>query len=107
VTGGAGFIGSHVADALIARGHAVTVLDDLSGGRLENVPAGAALVHGSITDVSLVNQLFTDSSFDYVYHLAAYARRRPELFHQTVQTTRTTSWAALDVQLGWELEVGS
>ena len=40
VTGGAGFIGSHVADALISRGHEVTVLDDLSGGFRENVPAG-------------------------------------------------------------------
>src|SRR5690606_11938718 len=41
VTGGAGFIGSHVADALVARGYRVHVLDDLSGGRRENVPAGA------------------------------------------------------------------
>ena len=44
VTGGAGFIGSHVADAYIAAGYEVTVLDDLSRGRRENVPAGARLV---------------------------------------------------------------
>jgi UDP-glucose 4-epimerase len=73
VTGGAGFIGSHVAEALIARGHTVTVVDDLSGGFNDNVPRGASFVHGSITDVPLVNEIFKESSFDYVYHLAAYA----------------------------------
>jgi UDP-glucose 4-epimerase len=44
VTGGAGFIGSHVAEALVARGHRVIILDDLSSGRRSNVPAGAELV---------------------------------------------------------------
>jgi UDP-glucose 4-epimerase len=73
VTGGAGFIGSHVADALGRRGHAVTVLDDLSGGYRAHVPAGAGFVQGSVTDAGLVNRLFHESSFDYVYHLAAYA----------------------------------
>ena len=47
VTGGAGFIGSHVADALISRGHCVTILDDLSGGFLENVPPATSFIHGS------------------------------------------------------------
>lgn len=73
VTGGAGFIGSHVAAALVARGHQVVVLDDMSGGFEDNVPAGAALVVGSITDEGLVNQLFDAHRFDYVFHLAAYA----------------------------------
>jgi UDP-glucose 4-epimerase len=73
VTGGAGFIGSHVADALIARGHAVTVLDDLSGGFPENIPAAAALVRGSIADHGLVDRLFGERRFEHVYHLAAYA----------------------------------
>ena len=73
VTGGAGFIGSHVADALLARGHDVTVLDDLSGGFEDNVPQGARFVRGSITDVPLVNDVFQAGRFDYVYHLAAYA----------------------------------
>ena len=73
VTGGAGFIGSHVAEALIRRGHMVTVLDDLSGGKEANVPAGAAFVRGSITDAPLVDRLFAESAFEYVYHLAAYA----------------------------------
>jgi UDP-glucose 4-epimerase len=73
VTGGAGFIGSHVAEALAARGHDVVVLDDMSGGFPENVPAGARLVEGSINDVALVDRLFAGERFDYVYHLAAYA----------------------------------
>ena len=73
VTGGAGFMGSHVADHLLALGHDVVVLDDLSGGFRENVPAKATFVQGSITDHELINRLFDRHSFDYVYHLAAYA----------------------------------
>src|SRR6266850_3104802 len=73
VTGGAGFIGSHVADALITRGHDVTVLDDLSGGFLENVPSAATFVRGSVTDPAVVDRVFAAGRFDHVYHLAAYA----------------------------------
>src|SRR3954469_6917312 len=73
VTGGAGFIGSHVADALITRGHEVTVLDDLSGGFTSNIPAAAARVEGSVTDHALVDRLFAGPRFEPVYHLAAYA----------------------------------
>ena len=73
VTGGAGFIGSHVADELIKRGNRVTILDDLSGGFRENVNAKAEFVQGSIVDNALVNSLFQNNEFDFVYHLAAYA----------------------------------
>ena len=73
VTGGAGFIGAHVGAALIAGGHEVTVLDDLSGGYEVNVPAGASFVKGSVTDASAVDGLFGARRFDYVFHLAAYA----------------------------------
>ena len=73
MTGGAGFIGSHVAEALLRRGCRVTVVDDLSGGVPANVPAGATFVRGSITDAPFVDRLFAESAFDYVYHLAAYA----------------------------------
>lgn len=73
VTGGAGFIGSHVADALIARGDQVVVLDDLSGGFVETVPEKATFVEGSVTDEDLVGSLFETHRFAYVYHLAAYA----------------------------------
>jgi UDP-glucose 4-epimerase len=73
VTGGAGFIGSHVADHLISFGCDVTVLDDLSGGFDDNVNPRAKLVTGSITDVDLVEKLFGEARFDYVFHIAAYA----------------------------------
>ena len=73
MTGGAGFIGSHVADALIARGHDVTILDDLSGGSAGNVPAAAAFVRGSVADHGAVDRLFAERRFEHVYHLAAYA----------------------------------
>jgi UDP-glucose 4-epimerase len=73
VTGGAGFIGAHVTEELVKRGYAVTVLDDLSGGFADNVLPEAELVQGSINDVELINHLFTEKQFDYVFHLAAYA----------------------------------
>jgi UDP-glucose 4-epimerase len=73
VTGGAGFIGSRVADALLVRGHDVTVLDDLSGGFPDNVPAAARLIRGSVADHILVDRVFAERRFDYVFHLAAYA----------------------------------
>jgi UDP-glucose 4-epimerase len=73
VTGGAGFIGSHVAEELVKRGHEVVVLDDLSGGFVDNIVPGIEFIEGSINDVALVNQLFEQKRFDYVYHLAAYA----------------------------------
>jgi len=73
VTGGAGFIGAHVAEELVGRGHDVTVLDDLSGGFIANVPNGARFVQGSINDVLLVDTLFEQWRFEYVFHLAAYA----------------------------------
>jgi UDP-glucose 4-epimerase len=73
VTGGAGFIGSHVCDELLLMGHEVVVLDDLSGGFAENVPAGARFVQGDILDDALVDRLFAENRFDHVFHLAAYA----------------------------------
>jgi UDP-glucose 4-epimerase len=73
VTGGAGFIGSHVAEHLIDMGHRVVVLDDRSGGYKDNVPSSAVFVHGSILDHTLINSIFDEYYFDYVYHLAAYA----------------------------------
>jgi len=73
VTGGAGFIGSHVAASCVAAGHHVVVLDDLSGGFPDQVLPSARLVEGSVTDVALLQRLFAEYRFDYVYHMAAYA----------------------------------
>jgi UDP-glucose 4-epimerase len=73
VTGGAGFMGAHVARALLDGGHEVVVLDDLSGGFVENVDERARFVEGSICDHALVDRLFAEERFERVYHLAAYA----------------------------------
>jgi UDP-glucose 4-epimerase len=73
VTGGAGFIGSHVADRLIERGARVVVFDDLSGGFRRNVPAAAEFRQGSIADPKAVDALFDEFGFRWVFHLAAYA----------------------------------
>jgi len=71
VTGGAGFIGSHVADAYLRRGDRVWIVDDLSSGRLENVPADATFVQMSIGDPEL-EAVFRDAGgFDVINHHAA------------------------------------
>lgn len=71
VTGGAGFIGSHVAAFLLKKGHEVLILDDLSGGFENNLPTNAAFIKISINeDLTTVFQNFRP---DIVYHLAAYA----------------------------------
>ncbi|MBV8203024.1 MAG: GDP-mannose 4,6-dehydratase [Acidobacteria bacterium] len=105
VTGGAGFIGSHLARRLLARGDRVTVLDDFNDfydparkrrnvARLAAMPRGAAgaatparpagadrftLVEGDIRDAALVERLFAGGAFDAVVHLAARAGVRPSL----------------------------
>ncbi len=73
VTGGAGFIGSHVAKYCLDMGHEVIVLDDLSGGYRDHVPAEATFIEGSVNDEEIVGKIFKSAKVDYVYHLAAYA----------------------------------
>ncbi len=70
VTGGAGFIGSHVAEALIGRGHEVVILDDLSTGRKENVPTGAELVVADIRSPEAA-ELIADRRVEVLVHHAA------------------------------------
>jgi UDP-glucose 4-epimerase len=74
ITGGAGFIGSHLADRLMKDGHRVTVLDNLSTGRCENIASHIAsnefsFVEGSVLDQRLVESLVEEA--EYVFHLAA------------------------------------
>ncbi|MFD3437630.1 UDP-glucose 4-epimerase GalE [Streptomyces sp. NPDC058685] len=70
VTGGAGYVGSVVAQHLLEAGHEVTVLDNLSTGFREGVPAGAAFVEGDIRDAAK----WLDDSFDAVLHFAAFSQ---------------------------------
>jgi UDP-glucose 4-epimerase len=69
VTGGAGFIGSHLARAILAGGRRVTVLDNLSVGRRDAVPEAARFVHGDVRDAAAVREALT--GVDCVMHLAA------------------------------------
>jgi UDP-glucose 4-epimerase len=74
ITGGAGFIGSHLCERLISEGHTVTVMDDFSTGRAQNLAQlegneGFTLIEGTILDTQLLNTLVSDS--DYIFHLAA------------------------------------
>lgn len=73
ITGGAGFIGSHLAEGLIARGDRVVVLDNLSTGNRANVPQGAVLVEGDVTDPSTVDRVVGSEPFDAVLHVAGQA----------------------------------
>ncbi|MDO9486223.1 MAG: UDP-glucose 4-epimerase GalE [Actinomycetota bacterium] len=71
VTGGAGYIGSHVVRELLASGRAVVVLDDLSSGHASRVPAGVAFVQADVADGQAVTQVLQDHAIDGVVHLAA------------------------------------
>ncbi len=75
VTGGAGFIGSHLVDALIAEGHDVVVVDDLSAGKMENVNPAATFHKLDICDPSLAD-LIHESKPDAIYHQAAHVNLR-------------------------------
>ncbi len=71
VTGGAGFIGSHIVDALIAKGHTVTVFDDLSSGKEAQINPLATFVKGDIRNAESLETLFKTTPFEAVFHLAA------------------------------------
>ena len=69
VTGGAGFIGSHLVDKLVGQGHTVIVIDNLSGGKMENLNSQADFHNLDICDLEKIKPLFED--VDFVFHLAA------------------------------------
>ncbi|MFC1942397.1 SDR family oxidoreductase [Chloroflexota bacterium] len=105
VTGGAGFIGSHLVERLVEMGYQTIVVDDLSTGKMENIEAvlgsdRVEFVQGSVTDPSLLNTLFKGSS--YVFHLAAIASvpqsiENPRASHEVnVNGTLNTLLAARD-----------
>ena len=96
VTGGAGFIGSHLTDALLASGHKVCVLDNLSTGRRVNVDHRAQFVEGDITDSSLLHELARGASC--IFHLAAVAsvQRSNEDWLGTHRVNQTGTIAVFD-----------
>lgn len=69
ITGGAGFIGSHLADALLSQGHKVTIIDNLSSGTKEFIPAGAHFIEKDIRED--LSSVFSENHFDVIYHEAA------------------------------------
>lgn len=78
VTGGAGFIGSHIVDALVMQHHTVTVVDDLSSGKQENVPAGVELVRQDIRSPRM-KDVWRDFRPQFVFHLAAQKNIRTSI----------------------------
>ena len=77
VTGGAGFIGSHLSERLLQRGYRVRVLDNLSFGRREWVPEGAEFIEGDIQDISDCRRVCQGVSG--LFHMAAMSRAGPSL----------------------------
>ncbi|GBD61274.1 MAG: NAD-dependent epimerase/dehydratase family protein [Tetragenococcus koreensis] len=75
VTGGAGFIGSNLVNVLVEEGHTVTIVDDLSMGKKDNIVYSKAVhfIEGSVTDKELMNGLLMNETFDYIFHFAAIA----------------------------------
>jgi UDP-glucose 4-epimerase len=94
VTGGAGFIGSSIADQLVADGHDVVVLDDLSTGHAENIPATAELVKGDIADEAAVRRAV--EGCEVVFHQAAHRAVFRSVEHP-IQTDRANVGGTLTV----------
>src|SRR6185295_17640900 len=90
VTGGAGFIGSHLAEELLQRGRRVRIVDDLSTGKRANIPAGADLLQGDVVD--LAEAAVTDA--EDVYHLAAMASV-PRSISEPLRSHRATAQSTL------------
>ncbi len=81
VTGGAGFIGATTAAALLDAGHEVVVLDDLSRGHRDAVPAGARFVEADVTDATAIAPVVADDGFDACVHFAALIEAGESMQH--------------------------
>ncbi|OJI06306.1 hypothetical protein BK004_04030 [bacterium CG10_46_32] len=79
VTGGAGFIGSHIVDGLVSEGHETVILDDFSAGNHEFVNSAASVVEADIRDTEAVNRAFQEQQPEAVFHLAAMVDLRESL----------------------------
>jgi len=102
VTGGAGFVGSHIVDALQARGDEVLVLDDLSTGDRANLDPGTRLVVADISDRESVRDTLAGERLDAVVHAAAKTKvvesiQRPDLYHRVIVNGTSN---ALDIAQG-------
>ncbi len=74
VTGGAGFVGSHLVDALHKRGDSVVVFDDLRTGHAASVPDGVTLIEGTLANTALVDRVLAEGPWDAVFHFAALSQ---------------------------------
>ena len=98
ITGGAGFIGSHLADRLINEGNKVTIVDDLSSGSKENLISGCKFIEGDLSRSDVFKEL--DSNFDNVFHFASHVGQElsfetpvRDLEVNTLATARLIDWA--------------
>ena len=100
VTGGCGFVGSHLTDALLAAGHTVRILDDLSTGKTENVDPAAEVEIGDVADRATVDRVMAD--VDGCFHLAAVAsvERSREAWVETHRTNLTGTVNILNAARG-------
>src|SRR3954452_21384224 len=102
VTGGAGYIGAHVVQALQAQGERAVVLDDLSTGERDRLPDGAVFVQGSILDANVVRRALSEHSVAGIIHIAAKKQvgesvENPLLYYrENVEGTRQLLEAAVD-----------
>lgn len=111
VTGGAGFIGSHLSSRLLELGYTVRILDNLSQGRREWVPSGAEFVEGDITDLAMCRRVCENATG--VFHLAAMSKVAPSIekfeycTEQNIIGTQNVLMAARDARVGKIVYAGS
>lgn len=86
ITGGAGYIGSHVVHDLIAEGYNITVLDNLSSGDINNLPEGVNFVQGDVKDPQIAN-LFEGKQFDVLFHFASKKAAGESMSHPEIYCT--------------------